>query len=186
MRWFIASLFVVSGVVGCGKDPGSDKISGSAPTTTAVVTTTTQARPTTTVAPTTTTTLPDLSGVDFVALARSVWGKCGEWRSLALSLGWPESEWPTLNKVMWRESRCQPTALNGRDPNGGSSGLLQINHYWCRPSRYTPNGWLQDQGVLKECADLFDPTTNLRAGIKIFTYSLNKNSNGWNPWTTAS
>jgi hypothetical protein len=98
-------------------------------------------------------------------------------------VGWPEAEWPTLSRVLWRESRCQPEALNGSDPNGGSTGLLQINHYWCKPSKYSQAGWLQDQGVLATCEDLYEPRTNLLAGITIFLYGVNKHGYGWGPWS---
>ena len=37
-------------------------------------------------------------------------GKCTQWHELALSVGWPEEQLPTLDKVMWRESRCTPDA----------------------------------------------------------------------------
>lgn len=110
--------------------------------------------------------------------------ECAEWYPLAMEVGWPDELWPRLSKIMWRESRCLPNAYNGDDPNGGSYSLAQINGYFCRPSRYNPNGWLQDQGVLDNCLDLYDPETNLRAALHLYTYSLYKNGNGWHPWRT--
>jgi hypothetical protein len=107
---------------------------------------------------------------------------CPEWYDTALRVGWPVEEWETLARIMFRESRCLPGAINGDDPNGGSTGLTQINHYWCKPSVYHPAGWLQEQGVLATCDDLFNPETNLRAALYLFTYSKYRNGNGWNPW----
>lgn len=107
---------------------------------------------------------------------------CPEWYDTAIRVGWPVEEWPTLARILFRESRCQPGALNGSDPNGGSTGLAQINHFWCKPTQYTANGWLQDQGVLATCDELYDPETNLRAALYIYTYSQYRNRNGWSPW----
>ena len=118
--------------------------------------------------PTTTTTLPP--------------GKCSEWYPLAMEVGWPAEEWPTLDHVLWRESRCRPEALNGTDPNGGSSGLLQINYYWCKPSKWSDAGWLQDRDVVDSCHDLFDARKNLLAGLTIFLYGVEKHGYGWGPW----
>jgi len=126
----------------------------------------------------------DLSGVDWTGLARLVYGRCGEYHDLAINVGWPEKEWKTLSRVMYRESRCNTNSLYKKDPNGGSRGLIQINGYWCRPSRYSKAGWLQDQGILNSCEDLFNPEVNLRAGLAIFNYSKVKNKCGWRPWAT--
>ena len=44
----------------------------------------------------------DLSKVNWIDLARLFYGKCGEYHDLAIQAGWPESQWPTLSKVMYR------------------------------------------------------------------------------------
>lgn len=145
---------------------------------------------------TTTTTLPDVSQVDFAGLAaleaqtspmepRAVYGKCGEWHDLALMVGWPAEEWPTLSYVLYRESRCNVGSHNKTDPMSGSRGLLQINGYWCKPSKYFANGWLQEQGILSTCDDLYDPVVNLKAGLAIWWYGEVKHGCGWRgPWAT--
>lgn len=126
----------------------------------------------------------DLSGIDWKALARLVYGKCGEYRDLAISVGWPVEQWPTLSMVMFRESRCNFDSFNPTDPNGGSRGLIQINGFWCRPNRYSPQGWLQGMGILNDCEDLFIPEINLRAGLAMWHYSQDHNGCGWRPWST--
>lgn len=125
------------------------------------------------VIPTTTTTLPAT--------------ECAEWYPLALQVGWPVEEWPNVAKIMWRESRCRPEAHNGTDPNGGSFGLMQINAYWCKPSRWTEVGWLQDRNILDTCHDLYQPETVLRASLAIYLYSYEKHGfdRRFGPWTTA-
>jgi hypothetical protein len=150
-----------------------------------------------------TTTMPDLSNVNWDDLrllneeeqritrqmeideARMLYGKCGEWKELALAVGWPESEWDTLSYVIHRESRCHIDSHNATDPHSGSRGLMQINGYWCRPNQWTNNGWLQDKGILTTCDDLYNPEINLRAGLAIWQYGEEKHGCGWRgPWAT--
>jgi len=101
---------------------------------------------------------------------------CGQWLDTALAAGWPIELWHQQSYVIWRESRCNIDSWNRTDPNGGSRGLMQINGFWCQK-------WLQKQGVLKTCDELFDPNVNLRAAWAIFNYSTAKNANGWHPWS---
>lgn len=164
-----------TGSVGSGPAP--------APSTTAVEATTT-----TTVAPatTTTTTEPPVVPMEAPVDPRELYGRCGEWYEPALAVGWPAEEWPILSRVLYRESRCQPDAFNGSDPVSGSRGLLQVNGYWCKKSKWSEAGWLQDRGVLETCDDLYDPITNLRAGLLIWLYGEQKHGCGWRgPWATS-
>lgn len=117
---------------------------------------------------------------------RSLYGRCGEWHDLAMSIGWPEEEWSKLSYVLYRESRCNIGSHNKTDPMSGSRGLMQINGYWCKPSRYSSAGWLQDRGALSTCDDLYHPTTNLYAGLHIWLYGEEKHGCGWRgPWATS-
>jgi hypothetical protein len=135
------------------------QVNTTVPVTATVVTTTTIQ---TTLPPTTTTTLPDLSGVDWVAFARSVHGKCGEWHDLAIQVGWPEEEWPRLQQVIFRESRCQVDAWNGAD-----AGLTQINQIHTK--------WLSDMGW-SHPDDMFNAEYNLTFAFRLWETS------GWRPW----
>jgi len=107
---------------------------------------------------------------------------CPEYSSLVAYVNFPKMERNKLHSVMHRESRCIYTAFNSKDPNGGSIGLMQINKFWCKPSRYFPEGWLQHQGVVDDCDDLFNPLLNVAAAKAIFDYSLEHNGDGWHPW----
>ena len=98
--------------------------------------------------------------------------------NMAKHVGWADQDLTQLVAIAYRESRCQPDAFNVNDPNGGSVGVMQINMFWCKPSRYWPNGYLQAYGLLRTCADLFDLETNLRSALAIFRYS-----NGWRAWS---
>ena len=45
---------------------------------------------------------------------------CAQYVADAITAGWPADQAPTLARVMFRESRCIPTAYNGKDTSGGS------------------------------------------------------------------
>ena len=103
---------------------------------------------------------------------------CGEVFNMAKHVGFPEHELATVVAVAYRESRCQPDAFNANDPNGGSIGVMQINQFWCKPSRYWPNGYLQAYGLIRTCDDLFDLEHNMRSALAIYRYS-----EGWRAWS---
>ena len=174
-----ASLLVIAislaGISGDGEP--ADTIPVTAPNTVVVTKPSTTPAPTTTVAPTTTTTEPPI-----VVAETSEPYKCAEWIPLAVELGWPNDPevLSMLGRVMYRESRCRPEARS----KSSDTGLLQLNDYWCEPSRYTDNpaGWLGDRMPISHCSDLTDPGKNLQAGLLIWYYSETKNGNGWHPW----
>jgi hypothetical protein len=103
---------------------------------------------------------------------------CEQVFDTAKAIGWPTDQLGMVVAIAQRESRCQPDAFNPNDPNGGSYGIMQINGFWCQPSKYWPNGYLQAYGLLTSCADLYDRETNLRAALAIYRYS-----NGWRAWS---
>ena len=96
--------------------------------------------------------------------------------NLALSVGWPATETPTLMRVLRRESNCRASAHNKKDTVGQSYGLMQINSFWCTPSAYWPKGWLQAKGILTTCDALLDPKINLTAALAVWHNSK------WTPW----
>ena len=99
---------------------------------------------------------------------------CPQWWQTAVDAGWRESLLPTLDYLMWRESRCDPTQHNTDDPNGGSRGLVQINGFW------TP--WLASRGIVKRSEGLFGPYRNLRSALAIYNYADERHGNGFSPW----
>jgi len=100
---------------------------------------------------------------------------CEQLSALAVNLGWPQNERTVLESVMFRESRCIPNAVNSKDPNGGSRGLMQINGFW------TP--WLTDAGIITQVDDLLQAETNLLAALAIYNYGVDKHGYGWGPWS---
>ena len=134
----------------------ASKPSDSLPKTTGQVTITlTSIVPTTTAAPATTTTVPK---------------GCAEYVADAITAGWPADQAPTMARVMFRESRCNPLAWNGADSNGGSRGLWQVNGIHAT--------WLIKAGIITKLDDLFYPDVNIRAALQVYRIL------GWQAWSS--
>jgi hypothetical protein len=104
---------------------------------------------------------------------------CTGWVEKARQVGWPEQTLPTLAVILRRESACQPAALGDKD-KGGSYGLLQVHcPTWGTANRYNEIGWLQARGIIETCEDLFEPITNLVAGLLIW-----HEAKGFGVWST--
>ena len=93
---------------------------------------------------------------------------CAAYVADAITAGWPADQAPTIARVMFRESRCIPTAYNAKDSNGGSRGLMQING--------THKRWLMQLGYINNLDDLFNPDINLRAALHLYGMV------GWSAW----
>lgn len=100
--------------------------------------------------------------------------KCPQFWETALKVGWKWKDMAVLDKLMFRESRCNPTAFNRDDPMGGSRGLIQINGFWTT--------YLHEQGLRNGPKALFDPEMNLLAGLHIYNYGVKRHGTGWGPW----
>jgi len=100
---------------------------------------------------------------------------CPEWAGLAYDIGWPVFEIPKLLKIMHRESRCLPDACSESDSGRVCRdwGLMQINEYsWKRT--------ITNQGMVM--SDMWNPELNLRFALWLWTYSEDRNGDGWQPW----
>jgi hypothetical protein len=100
---------------------------------------------------------------------------CEQFSALAVNLGWPADQRTVLESIMKRESNCTPNAINRKDPNGGSRGLMQINGFW------TP--WLTERGIITQAEDLLQAQTNLLAALAIYNYGVERYGFGWGPWS---
>ena len=100
---------------------------------------------------------------------------CEQFSALAVNLGWPADQRTVLESVMFRESRCIPDAYNGKDPQGGSRGLMQLNGFW------TP--WLIERGLITSKENLLQADVNLRAALEIYNYGVDRYGYGWGPWS---
>lgn len=105
-------------------------------------------------------------------------GDCGSLFTLAMDAGWTWNDWPTLSRIMWRESRCDAGQTNFRHRDR-SYGLLQINtkgRLWTWPIGYGETRTLPELCGLYAREDLLDPAINLRCGRLLFELR------GWAPW----
>ena len=96
--------------------------------------------------------------------------ECQQWLQTALQAGWPNDRkiLDRLGFIMWRESRCTPTADNGHD-----HGLTQINEIHTR--------WITDLGWT--FADMKDPAKNLRFAWLLYSGREANGQCGWTPWS---
>lgn len=89
------------------------------------------------------------------------YGRCGRWHDEALTAGFAESDWSTLSRLMWRESKCLPHVQNP----SGATGLLQVMPMWADDCGTTPEA-------------LFDPNVNLTCARHVLDVQ------GWQAWST--
>lgn len=104
---------------------------------------------------------------------RALYGPCGEFRPIAMQVGWQAAEWPKLGRIIARETgrTCDPTVLNDNADTGDLSyGLTQIN----MRGRLGPDRVARCE--LNVYEDLWDAATNLRCARVLFERS------GWEPW----
>ena len=107
---------------------------------------------------------------------------CPQWYNLAMQYFQP-TDWDTIDFLLNRESRCDLQALNPKDTNGKPSySLFQINAFWCSPSKHYEQGFLQEQGVLTNCEELFEPKTQFRAARAIYVEGILRHGMGWRSW----
>lgn len=107
----------------------------------------------------------------------------GDWKcpqAIAVAADyWPADELAMVDRIVWRESRCNADSINWDDPtHGNPTGMgsiswYQVNAFWCWQTDY-----LITAGVLAErgCEPLLDPVVNTRAAFAIWQRS------GWQPW----
>ena len=102
-------------------------------------------------------------------------GICDQWAGLAFDIGWPVQEIPKLLRIIHRESRCLPDACSKSDSGRicRDWGLTQINDYSWKST-------IRKQGL--EMSDMWNPEHNLRFALWLFTYSQDRNGDGWQPW----
>jgi len=89
-------------------------------------------------------------------------GACAEWYGTAISAGWSSADWPTVDRIMYAESRCDPGAYNAAS---GVTGLMQIMPFWAEDCGGSPG-------------DLYDPWFNLACALHV------KSVQGWGAWVT--
>ena len=87
--------------------------------------------------------------------------KCGQWYDEAMNAGFSFNQWRTVDRIMWRESRCQEGAHN----RAGANGLMQLMAMWADDCGTTVSGLRQ--GAI-----------NLRCARHVLDVQ------GWDAWST--
>lgn len=96
--------------------------------------------------------------------------KCPEWWDTALAMGWPADLLPTLDRIMWNESRCQAEAVSTTK----DYGLTQIN--WA-----TWSHMVRDLGYNRQA--LLVPAVNLLVARLVYQQALDAGYRcGFSPW----
>lgn len=98
---------------------------------------------------------------------------CPDHFGAAMQAGWAETDWSRLDAIIYRESRCQPTAYNGYGPDN-SYGITQLNmkahRSWVGPLV----GW--------DFNRLYDPVVNLTVARQLYFKAVDYYGCGWQPW----
>lgn len=100
--------------------------------------------------------------------------RCPEIASQALMAGFPDWSIDAISYIAWKESRCQADAVNPRDENGGSFGLMQVNNIWTRK--------LVRNEIIVSRDQLLGPKKNLEAAFYVWIESIKATGNAWRPW----
>lgn len=95
--------------------------------------------------------------------------RCGDWWQMAVDVGWPTEWLPTLDDIMWRESRCQAEVRSSTN----DYGILQLN--WA-----AHGARLTEKGITKGM--LYDPRTNLTEGLWIAKFARDNYGCWSQPW----
>jgi hypothetical protein len=101
---------------------------------------------------------------------------CPQWYDVSIKAGFTHDDWPAVGIIAWRESRCFPNVHNGRDPSGGSRGIMQVNGSWRR--------YLRERDILWDITELHDPLTNMIAARAIVQYDRDRGNCDWKQWST--
>lgn len=107
---------------------------------------------------------------------------CPQWKKLALDVGFSRKDWKRLDKIIWRESRCMPKAINENNRRDGSTwsrdyGLTQVNDYsWIT--------YLRGKKIVSKSTELLNPRNNLKAAYELYQYSNDRHDDPWLQWKT--
>lgn len=101
--------------------------------------------------------------------------RCPQHYNAAMNAGWSPNQWSKIDYIIWRESRCNPNAYNGRGRDN-SYGLMQLNmkahKSWVGPIV----GW--------DFTELYNPSVNLSVAKKLYDRAKNAFGCGFQPWKT--
>lgn len=149
IRLIAALITAMAALAGIWAGPSDLELTSDAPTLRSTV-----YRP----APTTTTTLVPPHAL------------CGEWWPAAVMAGWDTADLPTLDRVLYNETRCQ----NGLRSPTDDVGLTQL-HVPVHSHLWETDGWTTDQVQSS-------PVLNLYYARKVADLAVSHGWCQWQPW----
>jgi hypothetical protein len=105
---------------------------------------------------------------------------CPQWQRAAMKVGFTSRQYKTLDYIIWRESRCNPKAVNNNVNRYGSVwsrdwGLTQVNDYsWIT--------FLRNRKIVTKSTELLSPLANLEAAKALVDYSESHHDDPWLQW----
>jgi hypothetical protein len=129
------------------------------------------------------TALTMLAFVQSPAVAKADGFKCPKAIAIAIQAGFTKKDLNKLDKIVYRESRCNNNAVGYNKRADGSVwsidyGLTQINNYsWIT--------YLRNLKIIKKSTDLLHPFTNMKAARALYNYSLQNGGDPWRQWRTS-
>lgn len=107
------------------------------------------------------------------AIAIAPKSRCPQYYDEALAAGWTASQWPRIDYIIFRESRCNNMAYNGKGRDN-SFGLMQLNMRALK-------SWVGPM-VDWDFTRLYDPYTNLHVARVLYGKAMDAWGCGWKPW----
>lgn len=101
--------------------------------------------------------------------------RCPQYYQTALDAGWTHAQWSKIDYIIWRESRCNPTAYNGKRRDN-SYGLMQLN-------MRAHKAWVGPL-VNWDFTKLYNPSTNLSVAKELYNRASKMFGCGFQPWKT--
>jgi hypothetical protein len=124
---------------------------------------------------------------------------CPKAMKIARKVGFARKDLPTLDRIIYRESRCQPKAVGWNYRSGMDHTDCRLQPWpqyrRCKAVRSADFGltqindsswvtYLRNRKIIKSSEDLLNPETNLRAAKALYDYSLSRGYHAWKQWDT--
>ena len=109
--------------------------------------------------------------------------KCEQWLPTAVLAGWPDDRQvlAQLGDVIFRESRCQPTACSPSDSDRTSeNGKVCRDYGLVQGNWYAHHKWWAHLGITAE--EMFEPYINLHWAWLLYSGREAQGKCGWQPW----
>lgn len=125
--------------------------------------------------------------------------KCPKAMRIALQVGFKKKDLRTLDRIVYRESKCEPRAVGWNYRSGTSHKDCKLQPWKryrkCKAVRsadfgltqINDNSWityLRQEKIIVKADDLLKPVTNMRAAKALYDYSLSKGHHAWKQWDT--